>query len=160
MITFHNVWRWIFVLIFNRVLVVSLTFASIVYSFWHFVWCLLFLSLINNLRRENSLLVGDHLAGRFLVGERCVNGRVFLVNIFWVLSSFKIEIIVFNGLSGGETLVWVHMKKFFHKVNLTIVHNCGITSIDGFWMLDIWELESLISCISLEFFSKKVWKVT
>jgi hypothetical protein len=67
---------------------------------------------------------------------------------------------MFYGLSSCESLVWVHMKKFFHKINLSVVHNGSITGINGFRVLDIWELKTLISCVSVEFLSKKVRKLS
>ena len=159
MIYFHNIWWRIFI-VFNWILIISLAFAGVV-NFRHLFWNLLLLSLIHDFRRQNSLLLlfaRNHLTGRFLVGERGVNAGVFF-SVLRVLGSFLGEVTVFDCLTSGVTLVWVHMKKLFHQINLWVVHDSGVSGVERFWMGDFWEFKTFVSAISVKFFGKKIWKL-
>ena len=121
-----------------------------------FCICLGSLSLLEMLGRQDSLVTVEK-ASWVLIREGDIDAWV-ITSIIWIFGSEGVEPVVFDGHAGCYSLVWVHSQQLWHEVNLGLVHDGCIAGFNRFWMRNVRKFETLIPCISAEFFMQKIRK--
>ena len=58
----------------------------------------------------------------------------------------------------SHSLVRVHFKKTFHEVDFNLIHDRSISGFKRFGMLNVRELETLISCVPTKLILKEIRK--
>ena len=65
-----------------------------------------------------------------------------------------------NGLPGCDPLVGVHVEHVSHEVDLYIIHNPSVPSLNSLWVSDLRELEALIANVTIELVLEEVWQLS
>jgi hypothetical protein len=122
-------------------------------------WSCLSVSLVEQLRREYSLVSTEDLTTRFLIliGNSSTS-RMLITNILRVLRPQVIEPVVLNGLPSSYSLIRIHLEHLPHQVYLNFIHDSSIPGLNRLWIRDLREFKSLISGIPIKFILEKIWK--
>lgn len=114
--------------------------------------------LIKQLRRKDTIIVSQNLITGFLIlAARLRTLTLFVIaDVLRVLRPQVIEPIVLDCLPSRDTLVRIHLQHCFHQVDLSVVHNGGVSRFDCFGVGNLGEFQPLVARVTVEFILQKL----